>query len=261
MKKLILTAVALLGLAILTLPLAGCYFLPTYTIGVGNVVDKQYDFKDFTNVEIGNAFQYEINRADSFSVTVSTHENIAEHLNISKPDKTLYIRLKPGSYTNADGKAIINMPELAKLEVSGASRGSAKGFKSTNNLGLTVSGSSQLEMDLEAGATSLNISGASRVTGNLKAQDTLLVISGASRCELTGLTAQADLNVSGASTIDSPNLLLQSANVNVSGASRATINTNGNLSIDASGASTVNYLGKPVLSKINVTGASHINSK
>jgi hypothetical protein len=261
MKKFLIPVVVLLCLSIIALPLAACTNFPHYIIGTGNIISKQYDYKDFTNVEIGNAFQFEISQADFFSVTVSTHENIVDYLNISQSGKTLYVRLKPGSYTSADGKATIKMPILTKLDVSGASRGAAKGFKSTNNLELTASGASQLEMDLETGITDIDISGASKVTGNLKAQDTRMTISGASRAELTGSTGQANIEVSGASHFDSPNMQLQNANVDVSGASRAEINTSGTLSVNASGASNLDYSGKPTMGKINVTGASHINSK
>jgi hypothetical protein len=261
MKKVLVLLIALLSMAIIALPLVACTNFPHYIIGVGNIISKQYDYKDFTNVEIGNAFQFEISQAESFSVTVSTHENIVDYLNISQSGKTLYIRLKPGNYTSADGKATIMMPVLAKLDVSGASRGTARGFKSTNNFDLTASGASQLNMDMETGITSMDVSGASRVTGNLKALDTHVVISGASRAELNGSTGQANIEISGASHFNSPNMFLQNASIDVSGASGAAINISGTLNVNASGASNLDYWGKPVMGRVNITGASHLNSK
>jgi hypothetical protein len=261
MKKILIPIIVFLSLAIIALPLVACTNFPHYIIGTGNIISKQYDYKDFTNVEIGNAFQFEISQAEIFSVAISTHENIVDYLNISQSGKTLYIRLKPGSYTSADGKATITMPVLDKLDVSGASRGTARGFKSSNNFDLTASGASQLNLELETGITNIDISGASKVTGNLKAQDTRMEISGASRAELNGSTGQANIEISGASHFDSPNMYLQSATIDVSGASGAAINTSGTLNVNASGASNLDYWGKPVMGKINITGASHLNSK
>jgi hypothetical protein len=51
---------------------------------------------------------------------------------------------------------------------------------------------------------------------------------------------------------------MQNVVITEGGASRAAILTNGNLSLDISGASTLSYSGKPVLKKINVSGASKI---
>jgi hypothetical protein len=258
MKRILLPAAVLMCLTVLLL--SGCHGL-TFVVGSGNIVSKQYDLKDFTNVEVSSAFQVQINQSASYSVTASSRENVIDHMDISQIGNTVKIRLKPGSYTNADTKATITMPVLNKLTLSGASKGNIQGFKSTNDFDSTVSGASQLDINMETGKTSIDISGAGRVSGQLKALDTQITISGASRCELTGSAGDADFNVSGASQANTQNFQLQNAVVEVSGASRATINTNGSLSVDVTGASTLEYLGKPTLNKINVNGASRLVSK
>jgi hypothetical protein len=258
MKKVLLAAIGLTCLLVLSL--TGCSSIGL-VVGVGNVADKTFDYKDFTDVEVSSAFEYDITRADNYSVIVSAHENLLDRVDVSQSGKTLTIRLQPGNYTNTSAKATITMPELNRLTVSGASRGTAKGFVSTNNFDLKVSGASRLDMDITAGQTSADISGASRVSGNLIAQDTALKVSGASRFDVGGSAQVTDVEVSGASQVNSPDFQLQDANAHVSGASRATINTSGTLSLDVTGASTLNYLGNPHLNKINVNGASRIVSK
>jgi hypothetical protein len=153
------------------------------------------------------------------------------------------------------------MPELSRLEVSGASRGSAKGFQSADQCDLEVSGASQLDMDIEAGNTGLTVSGASKVTGKLIAEDTRIEVSGASTCEITGSGDQCDLEVSGASRYNAPDFRMHNTNINVSGASHATIYTSGTLNLEVTGASTLDYSGNPILSKVSVSGASKLNSK
>ena len=152
--------------------------------------------------------------------------------------------MKPGSYTNSETRAVIGMPDLSSLDVSGASRGSAKGFKSGNSLTITSSGASQTEIDIEAGSTHVEVSGASKFTGSLIAQDYRFNISGASTCEISGSAAQGNIEVSGASRFNSPNFKMQDTTVSVSGASTAKIFTSGTLNIEASGASTVTYSGR-----------------
>jgi hypothetical protein len=258
MKKILIPLIVFIIL--LGLLMASCDNLDQ-VVGTGNIVSKDFPYKDFNEVEISSAFQFEINQSNTFSVSTSIRENIIDRLDVYQNGKTLVVRLKPGIFSHSDAKAIINMPELNKLVVSGASKGSSKGFKSANRYDLTVSGASQLDMNMESGETRIDVSGASKVTGTLKSLDTRLTVSGASRCDINGSAGITEIEVSGASQVNSPDFLLQNANVNLSGASRATIYTRGTLNVDVSGASTLNYKGNPILSKVNVTGASKINSQ
>jgi hypothetical protein len=232
-----------------------------YVEGTGPVVSQTYDFTNFENVEISNAFGFDITRSDNYSVTISAHQNLFDHMDIKKSGDTLILRMKPGSYTNSDTRAVISMPDLRSLNVSGASRGSVKGFKSNNSLNITSSGASQVEVDLEAGKTQAEVSGASKLTGSLVAQDYSFNISGASTCEISGSAAQGNIEVSGASRFNSQNFKMQNTTVSVSGASTAKIFTSGTLNIEASGASTVTYSGAPQIKGLNVSGASHVSSQ
>ena len=102
-------------ICLIILSLTGCNILP-YTIGTGKIVDKTYDLRDFNEVEFSNAFEFEINQSDSYSVTVSTYENLIGYLDIHQSGKTLIVSLTPGSFTNSYPKAKIMMPDLNGLE-------------------------------------------------------------------------------------------------------------------------------------------------
>jgi hypothetical protein len=232
-----------------------------YVEGTGPMVSQTYDFADFKNVEISNAFGFDITRSDNYSVTVSAHQNLFDHMDIKKSGDTLIIRMKPGSYTNSETRVVIGMPDLSSLDVSGASRGSAKGFRSSNSLNVTSSGASQTEVDIEAGRAQIEVSGASKFTGSLIAQDYRFNISGASTCEISGSAAQGNIEVSGASRFNSPTFKMQNTTVSVSGASTAKIFTSGTLNIEASGASSVTYSGAPQIKGLNVSGASHVSGQ
>ncbi len=232
-----------------------------YIQGTGPIMTKTFDFKDFTSVEISSSFEYEINYSETYSVSVSAHENILSFLDLSQSGKTLFVRLQSGRFTNSDTKAKITLPQLDRVTVSGASRGVVQGFKSTNNLELWVSGASQMETNLESGVTRLEISGASRTNGTLNAQEARINISGASRAEINGSAGRGDISISGASHFNSEDFRMQNATVSVSGASHAQIYTSGDLSVDATGASSIDYYGEPKLKSVDVSGASRITKK
>jgi hypothetical protein len=233
-----------------------------YTIGSGPIVEKDYTFTNFDSIEISHNFRYEISRSLDYSVKVSTHENISQHLDVYQTNRTVYIKLEePHGFSNTGATVSLKMPELNSIKVSGASRGSVSGFESSAPLTVAVSGASQLDLQAISGYTRINISGASKVTGYIKAQDTDIQISGASRCELKGTAAQANIEVSGASQAEIADLLAQSEAVIVNGASKATVNSEGKLSLNVSGASSVHYLGHPEIQNMVISGASHIEKQ
>jgi hypothetical protein len=267
--------------------------------GRGEIVEKTYDYKDFTRVELSDAIQYEVKQSDNYSVVISAHENIIEHLDIHQSGTTLYIGIKSGPYYDSDTRATVTMPKLNKLGVSGACKGNASGFDSTGDLEIKVSGASELNMGIKAGKTGLDVSGSAKITGNLTSTDTEIVLSGASNldmtlktgktgmdisgsskvvgdlqaldsrfnlsgashCELTGSAADTLIEASGSSKMESPDLVLESADVKLTGASYASIHTDGTLNLDLSGSSRLDYTGNPAIYKIDISGASKINHK
>jgi hypothetical protein len=229
-----------------------------YVVGTGPIVEKTFNYKDFTDIEISSAIEYEINQTSDYSVEVSTHENILDRLDIRQSGKTLIVRLKPGSYTHSDVRVTVNLPAITRLDISGASRGKIGTFKTIQNFEMQVSGASQADMQMECSDADIEISGASKVRGNLIANNLYLTVSGASRCNLEGSAVDGDIIVSGASQIEFGGFRLKNIDIVASGASRADIYTDGELSLDISGASTLSYSGKPTLNKINISGASKI---
>ena len=255
MKKVLFSLIFLVTL--IGLSASGCNFV----YGSGAIVSKEYDYQNFTNVEVSSYFFVEVTRSSIYQVVVSTHGNIIDQLDVVQSGNTLKLRLKSGSYANTDLKATIGMPEINRFAMSGASKGNIKGFKSTNGFDLDVSGASQLELDMEAGKTTIEIFGASRVSGKLVAQDAEFEVSGASRCELDGSAGDTHLEVSGASRAALASFPARNADVNVSGASQVSINTAGKLDVNVSGSSTLEYSGNPRLGKVSVTGASRLNER
>jgi len=249
--------ISTLAAALLLTGCAGYEFIR----GTGNIVEKDFNFKDFQNIEISSNFSFDIMRSDAYSIKISARENIMERVEVEQTGNTLKIRLKPGSYTNTGLKASITLPQINRLVVSGASRGTLKGFSSTGDFDLVVSGASSVDMDIQTGSTSAEVSGASKINGSLKATSVRFEISGASRCDLFGSASKAVLNISGASQANLEDFVIQDANLDVSGASRTTVKVQGTLSVDVSGASSVEYLGNPDLGTVSITGASRLVSR
>ena len=295
MKKLLIICLTLLAVSTMLL-LTGCSAI-FHTSGTGQIVEKTYDFKDFTNVEISNAYQYEITQSDNYSVVVSTPESLVDHLDIHISGNTLYIGMKFVLFSSSNLKITITMPQLINLSVTGACNGTATGFDSNSNLEIYLSGASRLDANFKAGITKLDIYGDSRITGNLTAADTEIILSGASdlnmtmqtgntvitasgssdirgslqaadcqfnlsgasTCNISGAAGKTIIAASGASDFISSGFTVQTADVKLTGASDASIRVNGTMNVDISGASTLNYSGNPTIGKIDISGASKMN--
>jgi hypothetical protein len=210
--------------------------------GSGNIVTQEMDFADFTAVEAANAFVVDITRSDSFAVTLRVDENVMGLLDVSKAGDTLRIRLKPRSnVTNATLEASVTMPELGGLKLSGASRVYLSGFATSDQVDVELSGASTLDGGLEAGSVDLEASGASRVA-------------------LEGSADEMSVTGSGASTLDLKDFVVDTADIDLSGASEATVNVAERIDrVDVSGASRLRYAGDPALGDVTTSGGATVD--
>jgi len=232
------------------------------SIDAGSVVTREMDFTDFTNVEVGSAFRVNITRSDSCSVSITASEKFFDHIDVIKSGNTLKISLKPLRFNvRPTLEARIAMPALNKLRLAGATKGTVKGFSSQESFDLNLSGSSTLDIDMEAGDARFEVSGASRLSGNVKAGDAEFVLSGASRAELSGSANNAVLSAWGASKLDMADFALNDTIIHLKGASQASVNVNGRLDLDLSGCSRLRYTGNPTMHEVNVSGASTVSQK
>jgi len=83
----------------------------------------------------------------------------------------------------------------------------------------------------------------------------------ASRSSLTGSASDLAIAASGASCVELDNFPVNNADVTLSGASRGTVNLDGRLDADLSGASKLSYIGEPTMGDINTSGGSTLSRK
>ena len=237
--------------------LAGC----TLVKGSGVIVTENMDFSDFTQVEVGYAFEVEIVQSDQFSVSITADDNLFEYIQVSQQDSALKIGVQSAvMFRSATYRARVTMPQLSRLELSGATQGTVSGFESVEDLEIEVSGASSLELEkILAGDTTVDVSGASKVIGEITAQDVDFDISGASTVRLHGLADDIILDLSGASHVEMTDFLVNSADVDFSGASSGTVHVDRSLDVKLSGASSLTYLGDAILGDVDISGASSLH--
>jgi hypothetical protein len=190
-------------------------------VGSGIMQSRQEAFSDFSVLEISNGFDVQINQADSFSVLITTDDNVMEYIEITKTGDTLRIRLMPSIHFRISTiKAEIAMPDIKEIRFSGGTTGTAN-FNLSHDLEISLSGGSTLRMDGQA--------------FDLKA------------------------TCSGGSSIEMTEFKVNNATISFSGGSRGSINLDGTLNADLSGGSRLYYIGDPILGDINTSGGSIVS--
>jgi hypothetical protein len=228
----------------------------------GPTTTREYDFTDFTGIEIGHAFELEVTPSDTYQVTITAGKSVLDHIDVSKVGSTLKIDMDHWLFNwHSSPKITISMPDLQELNLSGACKGNARGFKSSHDFKLFVSGASELDLDMEVGRLKSEISGASKVAGYLKASSSDIELSGASEVKLEGAGGNIILDGSGVSNFNLSGFAANDAGIELSGASHASLTINGKMDVSLSGASSLEYGGNPTMGRLDISGASDIEQK
>lgn len=249
--------------------------------GSGNLKTEIYNFNGFNKVEVSNAFEVEVTQGSEHSVSITANDNLFEYIEISKQGTILNISLRRAQFIDITTKVEITMPQLNDLELSGAAQATVSGFSSTENLNVKISGASSVKLlEMSIGDVKFDISGDSKAVGEMTASDIEFDVSGAStvqiecsavniniyasgasNVQLGGSAGDIEIDASGVSYVELTDLKVDNADVNLSSSSRGTVNLNGQLDVNLSGASKLYWLGNPVMGNVKTTGASTLSKK
>jgi hypothetical protein len=191
-------------------------------IGSGKLLTQEKNFSDFSIVDLNNGFQAQIIQGSSYNVSITADSNVINRVDVTQNGNTLTIGLQLGTFFDVGGtlKAQITMPDLQEIHVTGGCSANVANFAVSHDLFVSSSGGSSITMSGQANGLSASCAGG----GNLKLSD----------------------------------LKVNTASVQLSGGSSATINVSGKLDANLSGGSSLTYSGNPTLGTITNTGFSTI---
>lgn len=236
--------------------------IPRGVSGSGKIVTKEINYRDFTRIEIGSVFEVKIVEGGSYLIKITANDNLFDYINVTQEGETLKIKLTPNyNYRDVTLRAEISLPKLTGVYLYGATEGTIRGFQSSNDFNLRLSGASSLNIDMETGDVKFYLSGATKVIGSLEARNAEFQISEASNIELQGSANKMSLGATGASKVELADFTLEQADISLSGASEANVTVNGRLDIAISGASKLCYKGDPMIGDISVSDTSTIKRR
>ena len=226
---------------------------------------RDYDIQGFDRIRINGAFEFNITRADTFKVSITSDR--LKVIEVSRDGDTLRIGITWYTYLWwfltwwSHPRASITLPELCELRITGASHGETGDFSTTHDFSAEMAGASGLRLgNINAGNVDFRLQGASNLEfKKAKGAKASLDIQGASRVELSGTAYDAVIDIRGASQGKLENFTVHNAKVKVAGASSAVVKADGRLDIDATGASNVSWVGNPTMGDVRSGGASTLH--
>ncbi|MCB0501337.1 MAG: DUF2807 domain-containing protein [Bacteroidetes bacterium] len=209
----------------------------------GNITQENYSFTDYQAIDVSDAFDVSLTFSPTVDgVIIEADDNVHQYIDIKKIGNRLYLGVERNF--NLQGPATL------------------KAYISTNESinGLYASGASTLRIvdTLARTNVTMEASGASRIFGSVNIDDLSIKASGASNVNLDGTTKELSVTASGASQIGGFDLLNEDINIVLSGASTGSLSFEGNMDVEASGASTIYYKGNGTIQSQALSGASEI---
>jgi len=219
--------------------------LATMVFSIGcskDVVTLSYPFVDFNDINISSAYKVEITKADSFSITITTDSDKIDFLEVTQVSNRLSVGIVSHSplidFDTLEAK--IALPDIFNITLLGAIKAELRGFNFNHSF-------------------RANLSGASNFSGEMETGDVQFVVDGASRLKLSGSGNNMLADIYGASSVNLSDFTVSNATIFMSSASNATVNLDGILNANLSGASKLVYKGNPSLGAISTSESSTIS--
>lgn len=250
---------------------------------------KEYHLSGFSGLDVSYTYHVELTRSNRYLVTVESPDFLVPFLQVDVRDGNLRLamsdlprdirrRMDTGHYKL---RAIVHMPELNVVRMSGASKiesvgefAARKTFRAilsgaTNASGISIrateaeiecSGASKLSLKGDFDRVNAGVSGSSTVNLDVNAKDARMGLSGASRIDCSGKFSRMNVEASGASVFSQSGQLgeltaggsgaakihtdkaaANNARIKLSGAASAVVDVQNEMSVSLSGASSLRY--------------------
>jgi len=209
--------------------------------GSGNQITENRNSDPFTKIETSGSMKIVLKQDSLSSVRIVADDNIQKEIQTRVKGNTLIIDME-GSFCDSGPIVIyLGSKNFDGIDASGAVEIISDGKLNVQDFVLDLSGSSKVELDLNA--------------ANLKT-----ISSGSSEIMLKGQAGIHELELTGSSKIEALDLVVGKYRINTSGASYSRINVLNEMEINSSGSSEVEYRGKPNKITNDKSGASSIKA-
>lgn len=213
-------------------------------VGNGQIVKQQRTIGNFTKLAVRIGLRVRIMTGDAGKAELEGESNVLEHVVTDVKNGQLTVMLSD-KQSFKQTKTVTVTIHVAKLNQ------------------ILVSTGCSLESDLPIQNESLTttVETGSRLKATFDVKKLSLTVRDGSQASVQGTAPDADIRLSGAGKLDADKLNIARANVQLNGASNATIHVTETLSASADGVSVLTYSGNPTVKSQEATGMSKIRKQ
>lgn len=209
--------------------------------GSGNQVAENRSIDPFTKIEASGSMKLVLIQDSLSSLRIVADDNIQKEIQTRVKGNTLIIDMETGFCDSGPVIIYLSSKNYEAIEASGAVEIESDGKLNVQDFVLGITGSSKVKLDLNAASLKTSSSGSSEII-------------------LKGQAGTHDLDLTGSSEVEAVDLIIGKYKIRSSGASHSRINVLNELDINSSGASKVEYRGKPDRITNNESGASSLKA-
>jgi hypothetical protein len=211
--------------------------------GNGNVVEETRDISGFTGVHLSSGVDVLLSEGEEFEVRVEADENLLDVIETELKGDVLVVGTGHVNIRKAKAKRVhVTLPRLETLKVTSAGDCDGQTPFHCGDLKLSISSAGDLLLDVEADRIDLDISS-----------------SGDAR--LSGKAGVFNVSLSSAGDLHAFDLVAAKVDVDVSSAGDARVNATEEISMSASSAGDIYYMGDARVIRSNRSSAGDIIKK
>lgn len=284
----------IIGFTLCSLLTSSCALIFKY--GNGKVVKQEKKLTDFSAVEVSSGFNIYLNQSEKERIIIEIDENLQKYVEarvdsgVLKVEASLLVRkaTKRNVYVNTKNIDNINLSgggnlicdslfETDKLTVNikgggdmemevnspkfdliMSGGGDAKIIGEIVNASTKMSGGGDLSIEVGCKELKIDVSGGGHLKAKVNTQNLNCSISGGGNGNILGSTEIAKFQVRGGGDLFASDLIIENANVNVSGGSDATLKVTSNIEGNVRGGGDLLLKDNPVSININKSGGSKV---
>ena len=205
----------------------------------GKQVSQVRSVDSFSSITTSGTVKLVLKQGPSQEVRIVADDNIQDEIRTHVNGKTLKIEMEGNICDGGQIIAYLTAPNFEGVDASGAVELTSDGNLKVQDFAIRISGSSKVNLDLNA---------ANVITKS----------SGSSEIHLKGQAGSHDVDLSGAGSIDALDFIVGKYSIETSGASQSRINVLNELRVKSRGASDVQYRGNPSQISNDESGASSL---
>lgn len=210
--------------------------------GEGPMIEKELTLDQFSGIRNGYSCDVYITQGQTQKVVLEGQQNILDNLNLEVSGGVLKIKYDKMVRRAETVKIYITMKTLTEASLSGSgSLVTTDRFQNLSNLKVSVSGSGNMDLDVNA-------------------RDIEIGISGSGDIALQGSAEDLDVTISGSGGVDARDLAASGCSVSISGSGNATVFARDEIDARVSGSGNIRYKGDVAKVFSRVSGSGKIRS-